>query len=112
MLVKSLNRAGSILRPKHLGRSSGENALLGDGMVGYVVLVCIKLYTFIGNYDVDKPWRAADNFVSACASCHSTAQSPSAPMVQEGHLVKLKDGERKWIPKSDALTMTWCGGVV
>ncbi|KAJ6569598.1 hypothetical protein B0H19DRAFT_700414 [Mycena capillaripes] len=44
----------------------------------------------------------ADNFVSACASCHSVAQSYSAPMVQSGQLIA-----NKWVPLNEKLTMTW-----
>jgi len=44
----------------------------------------------------------ADNFVSACASCHSAAQSFPAPMVQSGQLVS-----NKWVPLNETLTMTW-----
>jgi hypothetical protein len=44
----------------------------------------------------------ADNFVSACVSCHSTAQSLTAPMVQPGKLIN-----NKWVPQNEKLTMTW-----
>jgi hypothetical protein len=43
-----------------------------------------------------------DNFVSACASCHSTAQSIIAPMAQSGTFLN-----NKWIPENERLTMTW-----
>ncbi|KAF8299954.1 hypothetical protein DL93DRAFT_2122332 [Clavulina sp. PMI_390] len=52
----------------------------------------------------------ADNFVSACTSCHATAQSYAAPMVQDGKLVKVKrDNTEKfeWVPRNEKLTMTW-----
>lgn len=39
---------------------------------------------------------------SACASCHGTAQSYDAPLVQSGQLVK-----NKWVPLNEELTMTW-----
>ncbi|KAG9000803.1 hypothetical protein FRB90_011740 [Tulasnella sp. 427] len=45
----------------------------------------------------------ADNFISACASCHGTAQLPSAPMTQLGH---LNHDKTKWIPLNEKLTMT------
>ncbi|KAG8852600.1 hypothetical protein FRB96_008599 [Tulasnella sp. 330] len=48
----------------------------------------------------------ADNFVSACASCHSVAQWNPGPMVQPGKLVK-----NKWIPENEKLTMTWFDNV-
>ncbi|KAJ7450310.1 hypothetical protein B0H11DRAFT_1612633, partial [Mycena galericulata] len=48
----------------------------------------------------------ADNFVSACASCHSAAQSFAAPLVQSGKLV-----ENKWVPLNERLTMTWFDNV-
>ncbi|KAG9014731.1 hypothetical protein FRB94_010578 [Tulasnella sp. JGI-2019a] len=45
----------------------------------------------------------ADNFISACASCHSVAQMvTSAPMTQPGKLVN-----NQWKPENEKLTMTW-----
>ncbi|KAG8897397.1 hypothetical protein FRC01_011354, partial [Tulasnella sp. 417] len=44
----------------------------------------------------------ADNFISACASCHGTAQSFDAPLVQSGQLVN-----NQWVPLNEKLTMTW-----
>ncbi|KAG8966818.1 hypothetical protein FRC05_002381 [Tulasnella sp. 425] len=50
----------------------------------------------------------ADNFVSACASCHGTAQSYDAPLVQPGHLDK---DTNEWIPLNQRLTMDWFGNI-
>lgn len=55
----------------------------------------------------------ADNFISACASCHGTAQSFDAPLVQPGKLVELPPApgdekkKKKWVPLNERLTMTW-----
>ncbi|KAJ7231505.1 hypothetical protein C8J57DRAFT_1196539, partial [Mycena rebaudengoi] len=48
----------------------------------------------------------ADNFVSACASCHSAAQSFTAPLVQSGKMV-----DNQWVPLNERLTMTWFDNV-
>ncbi|KAF8974266.1 hypothetical protein BDZ97DRAFT_1690029 [Flammula alnicola] len=47
----------------------------------------------------------ADNFISACASCHSTAQWPANFSMVPPAPVKNPDG--KWIPTNDAETMKW-----
>ncbi|KAL8797820.1 MAG: hypothetical protein Q9195_000172 [Heterodermia aff. obscurata] len=46
----------------------------------------------------------ADNFISACASCHSTAEYPS----KTGMTQPMPNFEAgKWIPQDDSKTMRW-----
>jgi hypothetical protein len=47
----------------------------------------------------------ADNFISACASCHSTAQWPPAFGMVPPAPVKNAQGE--FVPKNDSVTMQW-----
>ncbi|KAF5313168.1 hypothetical protein D9619_003440 [Psilocybe cf. subviscida] len=47
----------------------------------------------------------ADNFISACASCHSTAEWPPKVKMTQPNPIHKPDG--KWIPVNDSKTMTW-----
>jgi hypothetical protein len=56
--------------------------------------------------------RPADNFISACLSCHSVAQK--VPGTDESQLDPIvppwptKDAKGQYIPADDDETMKWC----
>src|ERR1700730_15282433 len=58
--------------------------------------------------------RPADNFISACLSCHSVAQKIPEEDVCKDELDVLvppnpvQDRKGQWIPEDDKITMKWC----
>jgi len=49
----------------------------------------------------------ADNFISACISCHQTSQWPTISPQTPFPPPPIKDSSGQWVPKNDAVTMRW-----
>ncbi|KAF8425340.1 hypothetical protein EV426DRAFT_532203 [Tirmania nivea] len=70
-----------------------------------------KLMDILGGTKPSLGWNGrmngpVDNFISACASCHSLAQKTGeSRLVFKPPPVQLADG--RWVPQNDASTMQW-----